>query len=829
MAQNVAKSSLVNEHCRGRQRDESHLRAAPFGTGTSTKDPDAAGTRANDGLFRDTEDDDHQTPCPPGNGRDTSAAAQVVPTTAAGNEHAGKQLKIDPAADLGNSRTRGGSLDHAVTPEALAAASVIGMLASDAGRRQRAATVPKELQRSPAGRLAVLEHSPATTVAGSPAPALTPLSTVVASAAVSARMSSGTGARDAPGRQFTLPALAGSKSVYAMNCEGSNLRKGVRSQGLGPDVKRLPDARHAGSSPQGRRPSQDASKFPCSGALLGADQMLHESPFVARDDFASGPRSLLCNPECNVTQHPAHDLREDANAASLHLCLVEVRRLSAQVAELKSELAAGDALPTSCVIHVNKGGKVSVRTDNLRSVVEFDQTDGIVVNNQPAGLGSGVDPGGKVAKSRPPFDPNDNASSPACYRLDLSPVHSYPKRVARNGSGPKDGGRSSHGPAFTASGRASRSVSGERSAARTDVTVHGAQPVDQRPRVVYGGSCESSFATRLEDARTSAMVASGALPASALPASARPSPAQLDGSPLMSLALAAQLPGVSGGSRGGQAGQGVQASPQLPLLHGTQGGDALPRARTAERILPGFGFHANGGDIGEPARYVFPSSSPHPAPRLPMRGDGSEPIFEKVLQPRASQERELRLPHGAEARVNSLAHPGKRQLLMHPGEHPSLAARRGGGSASEHRQISHDHLLSGSAHPGSAAVSRGLGDNSASTASLSEDCEDDAVYGERLKRRGSKRATPPLDALDGLNRDEKGNTSVEREGRPPRRRRIRDNWTPEEDKLFFETVEANRSVSDMEVVRLLAVRLAPRRTYQQVKGHLKNMRAAAKI
>lgn len=64
---------------------------------------------------------------------------------------------------------------------------------------------------------------------------------------------------------------------------------------------------------------------------------------------------------------------------------------------------------------------------------------------------------------------------------------------------------------------------------------------------------------------------------------------------------------------------------------------------------------------------------------------------------------------------------------------------------------------------------------------------------------------------------------------PTRKKRIRDNWTRDEDDLFFKLVKENESLTDQEIVRLLVTRLAPRRTYQQVKGHLKNMRSANKL
>lgn len=70
---------------------------------------------------------------------------------------------------------------------------------------------------------------------------------------------------------------------------------------------------------------------------------------------------------------------------------------------------------------------------------------------------------------------------------------------------------------------------------------------------------------------------------------------------------------------------------------------------------------------------------------------------------------------------------------------------------------------------------------------------------------------------------------AESEDIPARKKRIRNNWTAEEDALFFRIVKENDSMSDPGLVRLLVAQLAPRRTYQQVKGHLKNVRTANKL
>jgi hypothetical protein len=135
------------------------------------------------------------------------------------------------------------------------------------------------------------------------------------------------------------------------------------------------------------------------------------------------------------------------------------------------------------------------------------------------------------------------------------------------------------------------------------------------------------------------------------------------------------------------------------------------------------------------------------------------------------------------------------------------------------------------ARPGSAVVggeSKG-GAHTASTASLSDEGDGDGLHGEGMAQRRGKR--PLFSGEDGAHTGERGDGGEDGGGaaRAPRKKRVRDNWTPEEDKLFFQIVEDNRTAPDQKVVRLLTARLAPRRTYQQVKGHLKNMRAAAKI
>lgn len=62
-----------------------------------------------------------------------------------------------------------------------------------------------------------------------------------------------------------------------------------------------------------------------------------------------------------------------------------------------------------------------------------------------------------------------------------------------------------------------------------------------------------------------------------------------------------------------------------------------------------------------------------------------------------------------------------------------------------------------------------------------------------------------------------------------RKKRVRDNWTPQEDEVFFALVMEMRGMAEQSVLRKLADRLGPRRTYHQCKGHLKNMRAAGKL
>jgi hypothetical protein len=62
-----------------------------------------------------------------------------------------------------------------------------------------------------------------------------------------------------------------------------------------------------------------------------------------------------------------------------------------------------------------------------------------------------------------------------------------------------------------------------------------------------------------------------------------------------------------------------------------------------------------------------------------------------------------------------------------------------------------------------------------------------------------------------------------------KKRRRRDNWSPEEDEIFFRLYRENEGMLEQELLRKITEELAPRRTYQQVKGHLKNMRAASKM
>lgn len=105
-----------------------------------------------------------------------------------------------------------------------------------------------------------------------------------------------------------------------------------------------------------------------------------------------------------------------------------------------------------------------------------------------------------------------------------------------------------------------------------------------------------------------------------------------------------------------------------------------------------------------------------------------------------------------------------------------------------------------------------------------------AVANEGAKPKSQKRKTPETPRKHSYEqRDEMKEFDHSFEGSATKKRRLRDNWTSEEDEIFFKMVKENESLSDQEILHLLVDRLAPRRTYQQVRGHLKNMRAASKL
>lgn len=99
------------------------------------------------------------------------------------------------------------------------------------------------------------------------------------------------------------------------------------------------------------------------------------------------------------------------------------------------------------------------------------------------------------------------------------------------------------------------------------------------------------------------------------------------------------------------------------------------------------------------------------------------------------------------------------------------------------------------------------------------------LFGQKERNQNLHSQKRKLETFEGLAEQ----TTKEEDCRTPKKKRFRDNWTAEEDEVFFKMAKKNQTLSDPEIARLLVEQLAPRRTYQQVKGHLKNMRAACKL
>lgn len=783
--------------------------------------------------------------------------------------------------------------NDAPSPETLAAASVIEMLAVNAGRRKLPVNASEGIMRSPSYVPRLAEGSPTTTVAGSPIPALTPLPAVAASAAASNRMvvTTGVATRAVTGGGFVLPSPAGTKGSYDMNrteprkdiapSAGHDQHPSAMPRPEMPQPETTPFVRHHGQ-PIRRHPRPSFAHVSREGTI--------RYPYPGQDGAVAGSnpgsRNVLDTALPGVTPQFLDSARAGAVGVEANVtlrdCIAEIRTLAAEVTNLKGQVAdltrqipPQDSSLTSCVIHVRKDGNVSVRTPKMHSVVGIERDDVVLQSN----LG-GLDGGdcGHVASEEGEGtwiagSVNGNVSPAGWNHVDLGVGPANGKRSRGRRFGRQDDG-AHEGQDPIVPGRVSRSASGERHVPRNEssfrnmftrkpksvglhASVENVVPTTRmspkpsaatQPRNGYvGGSsageprsqlahvgpeekeceprrlCESSPAASTEGVRASAPIRSFV---AAKGACASYQHAQLEGSPLMSLALAAHLPGV-GVPPGGMNSQ--------PAQRASKG--ITPRKESDEVVAPPWyasrghrpiapkPYDREGGELhAEPARYVFPRASPF----IPVRSQRRPEKNTKTnwghaaphrSQPPAALGQGAGVTRGLEARMQAVAQAGKRHSSLGQNERKASATCEEGESVPVHAR--HDVIHGAPVPPivTGGVAGESLDDDSASTATMSDEDEDDAFDEERLKCRGTKR-------LEG---GRNGDAGSDRDGRPPRKKRVRDNWTPEEDKVFFDIVEENRSLTDVDVVRILAARLGPRRTYQQVKGHLKNMRAAAKI
>lgn len=499
--------------------------------------------------------------------------------------------------------------------------------------------------------------------------------------------------------------------------------------------------------------------------------------------------------------------------AELHRLREEVRSLRADVVGLGQHLLPiGNAGP-SCVIHVSNEGNVTVQGRNAHSLPKFiDSQVALPPSTARHPLrGAAAQPGSRDAPANGP------ATSSGLTSIDLGAARAGNVDWRdRRGPDRVDGVAREALP----SEPVSRSASKERLPRSRGRCQRPALPGSAPAKSPEKGnnrqrSTSSSPAPDREESRPLTLAPPEAAGTDRLASDL----GAIEKSPLMSLAMAAQDHRTQL-AEGNDPHHDGASLPARHLSHPSTGSVLRDDDRVKSRL--------------EPACYVLPGGSlstsfrnegfPGPHRNAPqISSHGSAPYPPSMLAvarrgPGYSSGSEARPAYGFVGQRQPSSPALEKRRLDIRGKAAASVLESGLGSVLESGHDD-DHGHAGvSEHPHSAAKGSAVGD-SASSATLSDEDDDHGFEEEQWRQKGKKRVGAEKE-LDG---DDRGRIL------PPRKKRVRDNWTAEEDRIFFEIVQENRSLPDMEVTRILATRLGPRRTYQQVKGHLKNMRAAAKI